>query len=151
MESQPEGGEGTQNSSSGAGKLITTIVLVLLLIASLAFGAWTFSQMQDYKNNSDKKSIAAVAASKQTITAQLQAQFDEQSKSPYKVFKGAPDTGSISFNYPKTWSGYNDTSSEPINAYFYPDIVPSTQGKTAFALHMLTFCKVLTLQSPRAR
>ena len=95
-------------------------------------------KMQDYKTNSDKKSAAAVELAKKAQAVQLQAQFDEQSKSPNKSFHGSATYGSITFNYPKTWSAYVDTSnsSEPINAYFHPNEVPGVQSKTAYALRL---------------
>lgn len=127
------------NSASGDKKsILSTVVLVVLLVFALGFGGWAFKNMRDYKNNSDKKSAAAVEAAKKTQAAQLQAQFDEQSKSPNKTFRGSPTYGSISFNYPKTWSAYVDTSntSQPINAYFHPNEVPGIQTKTAYALRL---------------
>ena len=134
---QPVSFNSVKGSRGGRG-LITTIVLVILLIASLAFGGWAFSKMQDYKNNSDQKAAAAVENSKKQLQTQLQAQFDEQSKSPNKTFQGSPTYGTITFNYPKTWSAYVDTtnSNEPINGYFNPDVVPGLQSKTAFALRV---------------
>ena len=134
-----EAGPVSYNSSSGGRRsILTTAVLVVLLVGALAFGLWSFSKMQDYKNNSDRKAAAAVAAAKTAQAAQLQAQFDQQSKSPYKTFSGSPTFGSISFSYPKTWSAYVDTtnSSEPINGYFAPGEVPGIQGKSAFALRV---------------
>src|SRR5438105_1988355 len=106
-----------------SGSIVIEILLVLALAASAAFGYWAFSGRQDYKDNSDKKADAAVAAAKTAQAAQLQQQFDEKYKSPYKVFHGSSTYGTISFNYPKTWSAYVDetNSSEPINAYFYPE------------------------------
>jgi hypothetical protein len=127
------------NSSPGQGRnILFTVVMVLLLAASLVFGGWAFKNMQDYKNNSDKKSAIAVEAAKKTQAAQLQAQFEDQNKSPFKTFQGSPTFGTISFSYPKTWSAYVDTSnsSEPINAYFHPGEVPGTQSKTAYALRL---------------
>lgn len=127
------------NSSAGGGRrILTTVILVVLLIASLGFGGWAYAQMQDYKNNSDKKAAAAVAAAAKTQAAQLQAQFDEQSKSPSKTYVGSSTYGTITFNYPKTWSAYVDTSnqSQPINGYFHPNVVPGVQTKTAFALRL---------------
>ncbi len=127
-------------NSGGSSKkgLLTTVILVLLLIAALGFGGWAFSKMNNYKTNSDKISAAAVDAAKKVQAAQLQAQFDQQSKLPYKSFTGSATYGSINFNYPKSWSAYVDTTntSEPINAYFYPGEVPGTQGKTAYALRL---------------
>jgi hypothetical protein len=127
------------NSGSGRGRsILFTVILVLLLVGALAFGGWAFKNMQDYKNNSDKKSAAAVEAAKKAQAVQLQTQFDEQNKSPNKVFHGSPTYGTVSFNYPKSWSAYVDTSgsSEPINAYFHPGEVPGTQSKTAYALRL---------------
>lgn len=120
------------------GSVVLDVLLVLALVAALAFGGWAFSGRQDYKNNSDKKVEEAVAASKTRQSEELQAQFDEKSKSPYKEFKGSSTYGSISFKYPKTWSAYVDETnqSEPINAYFYPEQVPGVQSSTAFALRL---------------
>jgi hypothetical protein len=121
---------------SGGGKnIIIIVLLVMLLVASLAFGGWTYSQMQSYKNDSDKKVAAAVAAQKQVLTKAAQDEFD---KANTKQFAGSPVYGSITFNYPKTWSAYVDTSSsnEPINAYLHPDQVPGINSKTAYALRV---------------
>src|SRR5579862_836159 len=139
MDSEQTGGPVSYNSSVRSGRHTLIIaILALLLITSLIFGGWAFSKMQDYKNNSDKKSAAAVAAAQKQLTAQLQAEFDQQSKSPNKTFVGSSTYGAITFNYPKTWSAYVDTTnaSEPINGYFYPDTVPGIQGQTAYALRV---------------
>lgn len=127
------------NSSVGGNRsAIITIILALLLVVSIVFGGWAFSKMQNYKNNADKIAATAVAAAEKTQAAKLQAEFAELSKSPNKQFLGSTTYGSISFNYPKTWSGYVDTSAtnQPINAYFAPNVVPSPQSKTAYALRV---------------
>lgn len=120
------------------GPLIAIILLVLLLAAALAFGYWAFMGRQNYKNNSDAKAAAAVAAAKAAQASQLQAQYDAQAKAPYKTYQGSATYGTVSFSYPKTWSAYVDTSSqtEPINGYFFPDIVPGLQSGAAYALRV---------------
>lgn len=137
MDPQAETGTPVESSDS-KGKLIAIILLVLLLITAVVFGGWAFSKMQDYKGNTDKKIATAVIAANKAEDTKLQAQFDEQSKLPNKTFSGSPTYGSISFNYPKTWSAYVDTSSnsEAINGYFYPDVVPGITSKTAYALRV---------------
>ncbi len=114
------------------------IVLGLLLIGALAFGIWAYMGKSDLQKNTNQKITAAVASAKTAQTATLQAQFDEQSKSPSKTFTGSATYGSVTFNYPKTWSGYLDTSNtgQPLNAYFYPDLVPGTQSGASYALRV---------------
>jgi hypothetical protein len=126
--------------AGSAGNAVVTALLAVLLLAALIFGGWAFSKMQDYKNNTDAKITTAVDEAKKTQATQLQAQFDEDYKKPNKTYLGSPTYGSITFDYPKTWSGYmNDSSGNAINAYFYPDIVPSIGGSTAYALHVQLF------------
>lgn len=138
MDPQVENGGIAKGPGAGSGKLITIIVLVLLLVGALAFGGWAYSKMQDYKNHSDQKAAAAVADANKKLTAQLQAKFDQDSKSPTKTFSSSSSYGNITFNYPKTWGAYIDTSSnsEPINGYFYPDVVPGINSNTAYALRV---------------
>ena len=121
---------------------VTTMVVIILLVfglfGSLVFGFWAFNGRSDYKNNSDKKSAQTVAVALANQKIDLQKQFDEQSKLPLKTFQGSSTYGTVSFSYPRTWSGYVDQSSttEPINGYFYPDIVPGFQAGTAYALRV---------------
>jgi hypothetical protein len=116
---------------------IPLVIVSLLLVLALAFGIWAFGGRQDYKNNVDKKIAVAIAAAKKDQAAQLQAQFDEQSKSPYKTFNGSATYGSVSFQYPKTWSAYvNSDSNQPVNAYFFPGEVPGTDSQIAYPLRV---------------
>lgn len=131
-----QSGPVSYNSQSGSGKgVFVTVLLVILLVASLAFGGWAYSQMRSYKNDTDKKISVALANAKQAQAKELQDNFD---KTNVKQFSGSPTYGSVSFNYPKTWSAYVDTSnsSEPINAYFHPDQVPGISSQTAYALRL---------------
>ena len=118
--------------------LAAIIVLAILLVVSLVFGYSSYTKGQDYKNNSDEKSTVAVEAAKKAQAAELQASYDEQSKSPYKTYEGSAVAGSVTFSYPKTWSAYVDETStvQLINGYFYPGQVPGVQSTTAFALRV---------------
>lgn len=113
--------------------LIPVIALAVLFIATGSFAAWAFSGRQDYKNNSDAKSAAAVAANKAVVQAADAKQYAEAAKNPLKPYVGPEAYGSVKVLYPKTWSAYVDTtsSSTPLNAYFHADYVPSTQDQTA--------------------
>jgi hypothetical protein len=122
------------------GGLITTVLLSVLLLASLGFGIWAFMTMTDYKNNSDKKSAAAVetALAQQKVT--LDAVYAEKDKLPYTTFSGKPEAGSVQLQYPRTWSAHvveQSNGNIPIKGYFHPGFVPDTLGDaTSFALRL---------------
>ncbi len=124
-------------------------LLSFFLLSALAFGAWAFMSRQDYKDRSDQKSAVAVTKAEETQAAKLKLKFDEDYKNPNKVYQGSPTYGSVTFNYPKTWSAYVDETnlSTPINGYFNPNIVPAAQSQTAFALRVelvnLTYSQVM--------
>lgn len=116
-----------------------TIILGVLLVAVIIFGVWAYMGRQDYKNNVDKKVAAAVAADEKSRAAQLQnqAQLAFDAVNTYE-YQGSSTYGSVTFRYPKTWSGYVDetNASQPVNGYFQPNIVPGIQSDTAFALRV---------------
>ena len=85
--------------------------------------------MVSYRDDTDQKIAAAIKVEDQRLTAQLQQQFAEQEKSPYKTYSGPNTYGTIRVVYPKSWSGYvsvDGTSDTPVDGYFYPDIVPNS-------------------------
>lgn len=121
------------------GLIVGFVVVLLLLVAALVFGFWTFGQMQDYKNNSDKKAAAAVAAANDAQKKTLDAQFAEQEKSPYKSYTSPAEFGSVKLVYPKTWSAYvveAGSNSAPVDGYFYPNFVPNVSGKNSYILRV---------------
>ncbi len=125
-------------NQKGFSSTLSIVVLAGLLVLSLTFGYWAFSGRQDFKNNSDKKAATAAATAKTQQTAADKVTYDALIKQPYKTFTGSATYGTISFSYPKTWSAYNDQTSqtEPINAYFYPGEVPGVSSGTAYPLRV---------------
>src|SRR3990172_3609611 len=119
-----------KDQSGGAASVLVIVLLLVGLVAAAGFGWWAFGQRPDYKNNFDKKAAEEVAKAKAEQKTQLEKEFAEREKSPYKTFKGSATYGSVTFNYPKTWSGYveEDNTSSPINGYFFPGIVPAVKG-----------------------
>ncbi|MCA9347365.1 hypothetical protein KC930_02160 [Candidatus Saccharibacteria bacterium] len=120
--------------------LMVTVILVVLLIASLGFGIWAFMGMQDYKTKSDQKSTIAVEKALADQKVQLEAAAEEKAKSPYDSYTGPSTSGSIKFDYPRNWSAYiieNEQSNTPVEGYFYPKFVPDIMNVgTAFALRI---------------
>lgn len=124
--------------------LVPLIVLVLLFFGVGGFAYYAYSNMLDYKNNTDVKIAAAIKVEDASLTTKLQQQFAEESKNPYKTYNGPSQFGSVGVTYPKTWSAYvsvdNSGSETPVDGYFYPDVVPSTSQNssngTNFALRV---------------
>lgn len=124
--------------------LVPLVVLVLLFFGVGGFAYYSYSNMLDYKNNTDEKIAAAIKVEDTQLTAKLNQQFAEEAKSPFKTYNGPSQYGSINLTYPKTWSAYvnvdNQGSDTPVDGYFYPDVVPSTSvdsnGGTNFALRV---------------
>ncbi len=130
-----------QNSQTGSVNplLISSIVLGIFAAGLAGFGIWSFSNYMDQKNNTDAKITAAVEASKKSQANELEKQFIEREKQPYDVFKGPDDLGSVSFNFPKTWSVYvaKDGTSGGYEAYLNPGNVPTVSTTQPFATRVV--------------
>lgn len=127
------------DSSDGSVASIVAIVLLGLGFAgAVGFGVWAFGGRQDYKNNVDAKIKTAVQANTKTVQAQDAKDYAEAAKNPLKTYTGPEAYGSVSLQYPRTWSGYVVTgSSQPLDAYFNPDVVPSVSDqKSVFGLRV---------------
>lgn len=117
--------------------VISIVILSILLVASLGFGGWAYTSRADYKDNSDKKAAEAVEAAKVVQKQELDAQYAEQAKQPFRSYKGSLTYGGVEFNYPRTWSALiEETAEQPINAYFHPDVLPPLDAEVALALRV---------------
>lgn len=122
--------------------LVPLILTSVLLVATMAFGFWAFSSRQDYKNNSDKKAAAAADESKKATQEADAARYFKEAKNPLKTYTGPAAFGSVTLQYPKTWSAYiaearTTQSSMPVNGYYHPNIVPDTTNlENSFALRI---------------
>lgn len=112
---------------------IPLILAGVLLIASIIFGAWAFTSREDFRLNVEEKIAAAVKVAKQEESVAKDKEHAEADKLPLKPYRGPEPYGSVEVIYPKTWSGYVATgnSSEPLDGYFHPDIVPGLDDKSA--------------------
>lgn len=119
--------------------LIPFILAVFLLFGALGFGFWAYDGMQDYKNNVQPKIDKAVAIAEERVSSEKDKEFVEREKKPVKSYKAPQNAGSLSIEYPKTWSAYVEepqSGSEIVNGYFHPNYVPSEASGTDFALRI---------------
>lgn len=113
--------------------LLPLIVASVLLITAIGFGVWAFMERQDYKTNSDQKAAVAAQEAKAATEAVDAAKYAEEAKSPLKTYVGPSDFGSVTMQYPKTWSAYviQEGSGNPLDGYFHPDVVPDVEEETS--------------------
>lgn len=131
----------TRSHESGSANplLIACIMLALFSAALAGFGIWSFLNYQDQKNNTDAKIETAVNAAKTVQAKELEDQFLEREKEPYTSLKGPDDLGSVTFNYPKTWSVYvakNGAAGE-YEAYLNPGSVPAVSNTQPYATRVV--------------
>lgn len=116
--------------------LIPLIFAVLFFFGAAGFGAWAYMERQDYKDNSDKKSAAAVAVAVNKTKSEKDNEFVEKEKEPLKSYVGPESLGSITFQYPKTWSTYvSQPANNTITILSNPDIVVGGQS-SSYALRV---------------
>jgi hypothetical protein len=119
--------------------LVPLVIVVVLLFSSLGFGLWAFMGMQDYKNNSDKKSAVAASAAANAEAKKKDAEFAETEKSPLKTYTGPSTFGTVSFEYSKKWSAYVSETGKGIaliDGYFSYNYVPDIASENLFALRV---------------
>lgn len=124
--------------------LIPFVIAAVLFIGVTVFGIWAYAGMQDYKNNSDKKAATTVQIAQQETATAKDKEFVEKEKSPVKEYKGPAAFGTLSIQYPKTWSAFvteSATSNTPVDGYFHPGFVPGLQSGTDFALRVKVVSK----------
>lgn len=132
LASNPAVQQVVSNSTFGEHKpvkwIVATTLLAILLVSAAGFAYWAFSERQTYKNDSDKLVATAVAKAEKDTTEKNNKKFAEELKNPLKTYTGPASYGSISIQYPKTWSGYvstGNTSGAVLEGYFNPDVVPT--------------------------
>lgn len=129
------------NESREAGEvnplLISNIVTGLLAVVLTGLSIWLFLGYTDARNNLNNKVDAAVAQAKTAQQKDDEAKFLEREKVPTRTFEGPADLGSVSFQYPKTWSVYTAKTTTTLEAYLHPTVVPPVASTQAYALRIL--------------
>lgn len=129
----------SQMKKSGGKWLMPFIVVTVLLVGTLGFAAWAYMERAMYKDDTDALITEAVAIAVQKAETAKDSEFIEKEKNPLKTYAGPATFGSVTFSYPKTWSGYVDESnkgSTPLEGYFHPNVVPGLDSGQAFALRI---------------
>lgn len=147
---------GAQLTSDGAAKLspsippkkktsntlIETILLVITSIVAIVFiclYVMKYIEWNAINTDLDSQIRAQVAIKVAENTTEMEQQFEEREKYPYKNFSGPVDYGSFSFEYPKTWSVYiakDAANGGDFEAYLNPVEVNPVSNSTINALRV---------------
>lgn len=117
--------------------LVISIVLGVLLLATIGFAVWAYMERQEYKNNVEGIVSTEVEQAVDETTLALEQEFVEREKEPLTNYTSPAAYGSVSIDYPKTWSAYikeESSNSTPIEGYFHPRFVPDEDGDELIAL-----------------
>jgi hypothetical protein len=126
------------NRQSGSVSVVFAAVFSVLFLLAMVFGAWAFMSRQDYKDNVDKKIADASAVAVQQAESAKDAEFIELEKIPVRNYTGPGTYGSVSFDYPKTWSVYAEegTSGTVLDLFAFPAVVPGVKQDQTYALRL---------------
>jgi hypothetical protein len=117
--------------------LVTSIVFAATTILGLVGYLSATAEVDKYKTQTDSIISEAVSTAKVAQKEEDTAHFFEEAKKPYAEYVGLSDFGSIRFNYPKTWSVYNNQFDQ--NSYevvFHPNLVPVVSEQAAMSLRL---------------
>ena len=122
--------------------LIEIIILVLVSIVAVTFIGlfiWKYLEWDTLRTDVNAQIDEAVAVAVANNTTQLETEFVEREKYPYKTFAGPADYGSLNFEYPKTWNlyiGRDAVNGGDYEAYLNPGEVLPVSGTTINALRV---------------
>ena len=120
--------------------MVLSIVGGLIAVTFIGLFIWMYSQWSDAQANVDSKVNIAVAEAVNEKVEEMENQFIEREKTPYRVFTGPADYGELSLEYPKTWSVYeakSATNGGDFEAYFNPDRVYVVGSGTINSLRVI--------------
>ncbi len=126
--------EQSRRSVSG----ILAVLFGLGMVVFIALFVWAFAGQQDYKNNVDQKVAEATVVAVQEAESAKDVEFLEKEKKPYETYRGSSTYGSLSFEYPKTWSLYveESTSGTVLDLYAHPVVVHDTSADIPYAFRV---------------
>lgn len=119
--------------------LIIAIIFILTTLVALGGGAWAMINYLDQRDNVDTKVSVAVSAAVKEQADKDAAAFLEKEKQPYRLFAGPDDYGSLTLEYPKTWSLHvaSDASKGgTYAAYLNPVSVPPIVNAERYGLRV---------------
>lgn len=117
--------------------VISNVVTGLIAVIFASLAVWSYMGFVDQRDNVQKKIDIAVEDAVKDQREKDDKRFIEQEKVPTREYVGPETLGRVSFQYPKTWSGFVAKDSGGLEAYFNQDIVPPISDQQPFAVRVL--------------
>ena len=133
-----------ENKSTNLIKIIAIVVLSLTTATFVGLFIWMMVQYNEVSTDVDGQIAVAVSAAVDANSMELEAEFAEREKDPYRDFAGPMDYGGLSFKYPKTWSVYvaaDAANGGDYQAYLNPIVVNTVSKDTINALRVFILDK----------
>lgn len=119
--------------------IVALIVVSLIAATFIGLFVWMYVMWDDVKTDVDGQIEKAVAIAENELQTKLETEFEEKEKYPMKTFAGPVDYGSLTFEFPKTWSVYVPDSADyggNYHAYLNPGLVSVVSDGTINALRV---------------
>ena len=139
MPGQMPGKKEEKKDRSGLIKTVCLIFVSLIAVTFMGLFVFMYINWNTVSTDVQGQIDEAVATAEYNLTSRLEAEFEEKEKYPFKTFTGPADFGSLTFEYPKTWSLYvpDDASrAQDYHAYFNPIQVNVVNEQTVMALRV---------------
>ena len=123
----------------GLVKTIAIVALSLVAVTFIGLFSWMTVQYNEASTDVNGQIDVAVREAVDAKATQLEMEFAEREKYPFRTFAGPIDYGELSFEYPKTWSVYvakDAAAGGDYEAYFNPIEVNVVSDKTLDALRV---------------
>lgn len=118
--------------------VIPLVIAVVILFGTSVTAFLYYSKFIEQRDNNQPLIEDAVTAAEEKQKTELEAQFVEREKQPTKSYTSPSELGSVTLNYPKTWSSYVDRNGTTLNYYGHPNYVPSSGVNYALRMTITT-------------
>lgn len=129
----------THEHGGVSGTTLAIIGLVVMVLVAGSAAIWAYINYNEQKSNVDGKIELAVAEGKNQQADEDEKKFAEREKEPNREFVGPDDYGRLTFDYPKTWSAYEETDISgggTYEAFLHPGVVPPISPSTQVSLRV---------------
>lgn len=129
------------HEQGGVGSILAIVVLLILTMLFGGGAYYFFVQYNEQKTDVDGKIAQAEAKAKLLQAEEDEAKFAKAEQQPMRQFVGPSDYGLLRFDYPKTWSAFQETDVSKgggvtYRAYLNPILVPPISETTKFAIRI---------------